>query len=110
MSLDNVLAVAGTAHGDLLLVGIGIGLTIPLVVFGSTILGRMMERWPAIVWLGGGILGYVAGTLIVADDRIHAWFGKPENEAAHPLPIAAGVLFTMLGWWNARRSRARVPA
>src|SRR5215813_6019780 len=54
MSLDNVLAVAAAAQGDLVLVAFGIGLSLPLVVWGSGILARLMNRVPAIVWIGGG--------------------------------------------------------
>jgi len=58
MSLDNVLAVAAAAHGDLLLVVVGIGLSLPLVVWGSALLAWLMNRLTWIIWLGGGVLGY----------------------------------------------------
>src|SRR5438874_737283 len=61
MSLDNVLAVAAAAHGDLLLVVVGIGLSLPLVVWGSALLAWLMNRLTWIIWLGGGVLGYFAG-------------------------------------------------
>ena len=67
MSLDNVLAVAATAHGDLTLVLFGIGLSIPIVICGSSLLARLMDRFRWIVWLGGGVLGWVAGELVVDD-------------------------------------------
>src|SRR5687768_15611116 len=73
MSLDNVLAVAGAAHGNLLLVVFGIGLSLPLVVWGSGILARLMVRYPWIIWVGGGILGYVAGEMILKDFWIASW-------------------------------------
>src|SRR6266576_5643891 len=58
MSLDNVLAVAATAHGDLALVLFGIGLSIPIVICGSCLLARLMVRFCWIVWVGGGVLGW----------------------------------------------------
>ena len=61
MSLDNVLAVAAAARGDLILVVFGISLSIPIVIWGSGLLARLMNRFQWIVWLGGGILGWVAG-------------------------------------------------
>src|SRR5437899_544175 len=61
MSLDNVLAVAAAAHGDLFLVTFGIGLSLPIVVWGSSLLAVLMNRFVWIIWVGGGILGYVAG-------------------------------------------------
>ena len=75
MSLDNVLAVAAAAHGDFVLVTIGIGLSLPLVVWGSGLLARLMNRWPAIIWLGGGVLGWVAGEMIVRE-VVHRWLGE----------------------------------
>ena len=75
MSLDNVLAVAGAAHGNLVLVVFGIALSLPLVVWGSGLLARLMNRYPWIVWLGGGILGYVAGEMILKDDLMRGWLG-----------------------------------
>ena len=61
MSLDNVLAVAAASHGDLALVIFGIGLSIPIVICGAGFLAKLMNRFQWIVWLGGGILGWVAG-------------------------------------------------
>ena len=63
MSLDNVLAVAAAAHGDLFLVTFGIGLSLPIVVWGSSLLAVLMNRFVWIIWVGGGILGYVAGEM-----------------------------------------------
>ncbi|TAK07158.1 TerC family protein, partial [bacterium] len=59
MSLDNVLAVAAAARGDLTLVAFGIGLSIPIVIWGSGLLARLMNRFQWIVWIGGGVLGWV---------------------------------------------------
>src|SRR3989442_1765390 len=67
MSLDNVLAVAAAAQGDFVLVAVGIGLSLPLVVWGSGLLARLMNRWAAVIWLGGGVLGWVAGEMIVRE-------------------------------------------
>lgn len=111
MSLDNVLAVAGAAHGDLVLVAFGIAFSLPLVVWGSGILAQLMNRFPWIIWLGGGILGYVAGEMILKDRVMGGWLG-PVGEALHyPLPVGLGLLLTALGWWLARgrRHRAGVP-
>ena len=102
MSLDNVLAVAGTADGNMVLVIAGIALTIPLVVWGSALLSMLMNRLPWLVWLGGGVLGYVAGTLVLEDARIQHWFGTPGNVHLHPLPFALAAFFVAMGWWRAR--------
>ncbi|MGH2395300.1 MAG: YjbE family putative metal transport protein, partial [Candidatus Limnocylindria bacterium] len=108
MSLDNVLAVAAAAHGDIVLVVFGIALSLPLVVWGSGILARLMGRYPWIVWLGGGILGYVAGEMILKDRVVHQWLGEGVVDALHyPLPLVLGIGITALGWWFAQLSRQR---
>ena len=75
MNLDNVLAVAAAAHGDLLLVLFGIGLSLPLVVWGSGLLAWLMNRFTWIIWLGGGVLGYFAGEMILRDRALDRWLG-----------------------------------
>jgi YjbE family integral membrane protein len=107
MSLDNVLAVAGAAHGDLKLVVFGIALSLPLVVWGSGILARLMGRYPWIIWLGGGILGYVAGEMMLKDYWIAAWLGDMGHVLHYPLPIVLGVGLTGLGWWWSRAVHAK---
>jgi YjbE family integral membrane protein len=73
MSLDNVIAVAAAAQGDLLLLIIGLAISIPLVIFGSTLLLRVMERFPFIVTVGGALIGFVAGEMMVSDPALHDW-------------------------------------
>src|SRR5262245_9867226 len=107
MSLDNVLAVAGAAHGNLLLVVFGIALSLPLVVWGSGLLARLMMRYPWIIWLGGGILGYVAGEMMLKDYWIAAWLGDFTRVLHYPLPILLALVLTALGWWG---SQGRGPA
>jgi YjbE family integral membrane protein len=108
MSLDNVLAVAAAAHGDLTLVIFGIALSLPLVVWGSGILARLMVRFPWIIWIGGGILGYVAGEMILKDRLVHEWLG-PWADALHvPVALALAAIITALGWWYAQRGRRHV--
>lgn len=106
MSLDNVLAVAGAAHGDMRLVVFGIALSLPIVVWGSGLLARLMTRYPWIVWIGGGVLGYVAGELLTKDTLVQAWLGGIAHAMHRVLPLVLGVIITALGWWFARR-RAR---
>jgi YjbE family integral membrane protein len=111
MSLDNVLAVAGAAHGDLVLVAFGITLSLPLVVWGSGILARLMNRYPWIVWLGGGILGYVAGEMMLKDEIVQRRLGEEAVHLLHyPLPLVLGAVLTGLGWWVAQGQRRRKAA
>lgn len=108
MSLDNVVAVAAAARGDLVLVTFGISLSIPVVVWGSGILARLMTRSPWIVWLGGGILGYVAGEMVLRDPIVRAWLGVDTASAlGRPLPLGLGVILAALGWRFARAARLR---
>jgi len=98
MSLDNVLAVAATAHGDLALVIFGIGLSIPIVVCGSTLLARLMDRFQWIVWLGGGVLGWVAGEMAVTDAIILSWIGSWEILVQWAVPSFLALAITTSGW------------
>jgi YjbE family integral membrane protein len=102
MSLDNVLAVAAAAHGDLLLVAFGIGLSLPLVVWGSGVLSRLMARHGWLIWAGGGVLGYVAGEMITDDPVVRRWLGNAADVIDDPLSIALAAGIAALGWWFAR--------
>jgi YjbE family integral membrane protein len=103
MSLDNVLAVAATAHGDLSLVLFGIGLSIPIVICGSSLLARLMIRFRWIVWLGGGVLGWVAGELIVNATIVRGWIASWETLLNWVVPTFLATAMTVLAWALARR-------
>jgi YjbE family integral membrane protein len=107
MSLDNVLGVAAAARGDMTLVLFGIGLSLPLVVWGSGLLASLMARHEWIVWLGGGVLGYVAGEMIANDPIVERWLGHAAEAADQWLSIVLGVLVLGLGWWLARSAARR---
>jgi predicted tellurium resistance membrane protein TerC len=80
MSLDNVLAVAAAAQGNTLLLVIGLAVSIPLIVFGSTLILKLMERFPLIITAGAALLGWLAGEMMLTDPAIHRWFGEvPES-------------------------------
>lgn len=107
MSLDNVLAVAAAAHGDLLLVVFGIGLSLPLVVWGSGLLAWLMNRYTWIIWLGGGVLGYFAGEMILRDQAVERRVG-PWPEWLHAAPILLALVIAALGWRFAQNGRKHV--
>jgi len=73
MSLDNVLGVAAAAKGSLLLLVIGLAISIPIIIYGSTLVLKLMTRWPIIVTLGGAVLGWVAGEMAVTDPVVQPW-------------------------------------
>lgn len=102
MSLDNVLGVAAAAKGDLVLVVFGIALSLPLVVWGSGLLANLMSQHEWIVWLGGGVLGYVAGEMMTDDPVVQRWLGPAASAADLWLSILLGVFVLLLGWWLAR--------
>jgi YjbE family integral membrane protein len=109
MSLDNVLAVAAAAHGDLTLVIFGIGLSIPIVICGAGFLAKLMNRFQWIVWIGGGILGWVAGEMVVEDKNLDAWLEPFAGFLPWTLPAVFAAALVSLGWWLARRSEPGEP-
>lgn len=106
MSLDNVLAVAAAAHGDFLLVAFGIALSLPIVVWGSGFLARLMAHHAWIIWIGGGVLGYVAGEMMTDDPLVRAWLGDHADTIDDPLSLLLALGLTLLGWWLARSAAA----
>ena len=106
MSLDNVLAVAAAAHGDMTLVVFGIALSLPIVVWGSGLLATLMNRFIWIIWLGGGIVGYVAGEMILKDHGLARWVDH-SAPGLTLLPLIPAAIILVLGWWFDRRSRRK---
>lgn len=94
MGLDNMLAVAGAAHGSTLVVGLGLLISIPIVVGGSTILLKFIERFPAIVYLGAGVLAVTAARMIISEPYIADMMAAYESGA--PI-IYAGAVLAVLG-------------
>ena len=78
MGIDNVLGVAGAAHGAMDLVVIGLLISVPIVVFGSTVVLKLVERFPIIIWLGAGVLAYTAAKMVVGEPLLAGWFGTRE--------------------------------
>jgi YjbE family integral membrane protein len=76
MSLDNVLAVAAAAKGDVVLLTVGLALSIPLIIFGSTLLLKVMERFPVIITAGAALLGFLAGEMLLTDPALVARVGE----------------------------------
>ena len=99
MSLDNVIAIAAAAQGDLRLVIFGLLLSIPLVVWGSGLLAQLMNRFPLIIWIGGGVLGFVAVDLILRDAWVVTFLGERLAAIHHTATYACGAVITALGWW-----------
>ena len=114
MSVDNVLAVAaaadsGPVESRLLLLIIGLGLSIPLIIFGSQLLLGVMERFPVIITLGAALLGFVAGEMLVTDQATEAFFHGAGRASTTVIEVAGAVGVVLIGQWLARR-KLRVQA
>ncbi|HDR9103737.1 YjbE family putative metal transport protein [Paraburkholderia sp. A2RO-4L] len=117
MSLDNVLAVAAAAHGagahSTLYAIAGVALSIPVIVFGASLLTGLMDRFPAIVWLGGGLLGWVGIEMAVSDHFIAKYIDLEHVQyLGFNLPIAPALGFVMVVYLAAmaRRSHRKAEA
>ncbi len=110
MSLDNVIGVAAAAKGNVVLLVVGLVISIPLIIFGSAILLRIMGRFPIIITLGAGLLGWVAGEMAMSDPAISVW--SAQQHTLHMLAPAAGALAVVaLGkWLTSRAAAAAAPA
>lgn len=105
MGLDNVLAVAGAAHGSFLLVVLGLLISVPIMIWGSQLILKFVERYPAIIYIGGGVLAWTAATMITHEPMI-----KPFAEANgwfSPLVIATVMLGVLGGGYFANAAHAR---
>jgi YjbE family integral membrane protein len=95
MSLDNVIGVAAAAKGSIVLLVLGLLISIPLVIFGATMLMKLMERWPVIITLGAAILGWVAGEMAATDPVLAQWVN--DNAAyLHWVAPAIGAAFVVI--------------
>jgi len=109
MSLDNVIGVAAAANGNITLLVIGLAIAIPIVIFGSTMMIKLMERFPVIVTLGAGLIGWVAGEAIVSDKVLRGSF--PEHSLQFYLAAAVGAAFVIaVGKFLQRRNALNAPA
>ncbi|SDD73243.1 integral membrane protein, YjbE family [Variovorax sp. CF079] len=105
MSLDNVIAVAAAAQGSMVLLVLGLAISIPLVIFGSTLMIKLMERFPIIIMLGAALIGWVGGETIVSDVALRGALAA--DPWLHYAGAAAGAFFVVaVGRWQQRRAAA----
>lgn len=116
MGIDNVLGVAGAAHGSFDLVIVGLLVSVPIVVFGSTMVLKLVQRFPIIIKLGAAVLAFTAAKMIVGEQLLDPIYGSPNTlPSAQTLYTAAewatyalavaGVLGA--GWWATRRAKSQ---
>ena len=114
MSLDNVLAIAAAAGGNTNLIILGLIISIPLVVFGSTLLVWLLDHLPILVWAGSALLGWVAGELIATEPVLQTYLvemaealGVSTKFVTRTIEISATILVVLVGWLILKASRAR---
>jgi YjbE family integral membrane protein len=105
MSLDNVMAVTAAAKGNLPLIIFGLVISIPLVIYGSQIIMRLIERMPLLVPAGGGLLGYIAGDLATDDPVVAPWIESHAPMVDWLAPFIGIAIVVIPGLWLARRRR-----
>jgi len=103
MSLDNVLGMAGAAQGHYGLLFVGLLITMPLILFGSALLMKLMERFPSITTAGAGLLGYVAGEMAVGDLAVRHYVEVHAHILEMLAPVLGAILVIGAGKWIARR-------
>ena len=106
MSLDNVIAIAAAARGSIALIIFGLVLSVPLIIFGATLIITLLQRAPALVWAGAGLLGWVAGGLVVTDPAVHALLNGTPLVVDETLAGIAGALIVVGAAWLLRQRRS----
>jgi len=105
MSLDNVLAVAAAAKGNLPLLVLGLLISIPLIVFGATLLTKVMERFPIIITIGAALLGFLAGEMLLTDPAVTTRFGAIGEQTVTFGGVMGAVLVVALGTYLTKRQK-----
>lgn len=105
MGLDNVLAIAGASKGHLGLVVLGLLISLPLVAWGSTLILKLIDRFPFIVYIGAGAIAFTAARMIAHDHLVAGWF-QAHRWTAHALAALLVVTVCGGGWWTNRRGNS----
>ncbi|WP_010300986.1 TerC family protein [Kurthia senegalensis] len=110
MSLDNVLAVAGVADGHVGLAALGLVISIPIIILGSQVIMKLMEKLPILVWIGALLIAYTAGKMLVEDKYGHRYLVAttiPQMEWI--VPIVVMVLLIAIGLWTKKKQTRNIP-
>jgi YjbE family integral membrane protein len=110
MSLDNVLGVAAAAKGNVVLLVVGLAISIPLIIFGSQLILKLMGRFPVIVTLGAGLLGWVAGEMLVTDSAVAGWIDSSAAYLHYVVPAVGIFVVIAFGKWLASRHAPKAHA
>lgn len=106
MSLDNVIAVAAAAKDNIVLLVLGLAISIPLIIFSSTILLKLMDRFPIIITIGAALLGFVAGEMLITDPATKGWVDQNAAWMHYAVPALGAAFVVVLGLFLARRHHA----
>ena len=96
MSIDNILPIAAVARGNLALLAIGLGASIPLIVVGAALIAALLDRFPIFIWAGAGLLGWLAGEMIAGDPAISSLATAALSESVAPWLELAGAAIGLL--------------
>ncbi len=110
MSLDNVMAVAAAAKGNIPLIVFGLIVSIPIVVVGSQLIVRLIERFPVVVVAGGGLLGFIAGEMAVEDPAVAPWVAANYPALGWVSPAVGVAIVVVIGLWLLRRPGRTSPS
>lgn len=110
MSLDNVIAVAAAAKGDMTLLVVGLAISIPMVIFASTLLLNLMGRFPVIITAGAALLGWVAGEMAISDPAVKLWIDAEMSFLHYLAPAVGAIGVVVIGKWLAARAEAGAAA
>ena len=106
MSLDNVIGVAAAAKDNILLLVLGLAISIPMIIFASTVLLKLMERFPIIITIGAALLGFVAGEMAVGDPVTRDWVAQHAHWMEYAVPVVGALLVVGIGKFLAGRKSA----
>jgi YjbE family integral membrane protein len=107
MSLDNVVAIAAAAKGSMTLIVFGLVMSVPLIVFGATLIISILDRYPVLVWAGAALLGWVSGGLFVSDPLIHNLQANGSFELIEESASSIGAILVLGLGWLLTRHKAR---
>jgi len=108
MSLDNVIAIVAAARNDIVLIVIGLVMSVPLIIFGSQLLMKVLNRFPVLVTAGAGLLGWLAGEIMAGDPLVHHWVEEHGGAWGETACGILGIVFVVgTGFYLARRAAAK---
>jgi len=110
MSVDNVIGVAGAAQGNVPLLIFGLVVSIPLVVLGSQLILKLIERWPLVVTAGGALLGWISGQLIWTDSAMSGIAGRFPSATQYVAAAVGAIFVVVVARWLASRAKRQPPA